>query len=142
MEKKILVVGIIVLLIVVGLSGCQELPDCGTKTQAYIEYIYQNNWNQTINMDVETSTCNSFGSSSKTLDPGENLSGSEIRNIWSSGGLEIKVSIYNSSFLDAENYTWMPSFDGERIKFLIYVDETGEISIEETTPSDKHPLEQ
>ena len=142
MKKGVIILIIIVILFGVLFCGCQETNDCGTKTKAYIEYIYQNNWNQSITMDVETKTCNSYGeSNNQFLEPGKNLSGSEIRNIWSSGGLEIKVTISSSSVTDVENYTWMPSFDGERVKFLIYVDENGEIKIEETTPSDKHPLE-
>ncbi len=146
MKGKLLIALTAVLFLTIVFSGCQEktkeIQDCGTKIQAYIEYVYQNNWTQKITMDIETKTCNSYGNSnSQVLEPGENLTGSEIRNIWSSGGLEINVTIHYSSFTESENYSWMPSYDGERVKFLIYADENGKIKIEETTPSDKHPLE-
>ncbi len=86
MKKKLLIVGIAVVLIVVGLSGCVNLS-----TSSYtIRVTYQNNWDQYVDHTTEVRGSYRSGSLKPGITHDVNISGN-------GDSFNLILSIYNNS---------------------------------------------
>lgn len=148
MKKKIIIITILITLIVASLSGCFNSKKSSEKEffSLYIEQNLQNNWNESVEMVVETSFQHYYGYSADSLEPGANHSGHEWTNTSIKGDIYYyTVAIYdddNPKVVDSEGvaikeyakqikeFNWTVIPEEDRIKIIISVDENGDMNIE------------
>jgi len=145
--KKQLIAGIALILIFVGISGCleDEGPENNTEHTYKFQYEVKNEWQSDKYIEIILSeSSGSKGYRKGILSLGnESYGNSTLKKISSALTIKLTVGIYNKTspqdskgrFIEDYAITlqeseWTISNNESPVKFIIQIDETGNISIE------------